>query len=269
MAETYKKISIAHKHFIQEMNTIWESFETIDHYSQVLHNLIKDETINPPSFQHLTFDKVHSIKSIRKDNSYGILSHIKDKKNPRTALIEAALIFEDYISKIILFVYTDHPMKASPSKDSNESNETREKLFQIILNSENKQEILDRLLEEKLRGMFYGNIADIFLKDKAKLELGDTFTNPGGRKLINNMSEIFARRNIHIHNGGRIDRKYIKEAKQHGDKLGKVLTIDSNYIRDSINILTQIATMFTCAVMKNIYNVSPKSSALKRTYWHK
>ena len=40
-----------------------------------------------------------------------------------------------------------------------------------------------------------------------------------------------------------------------------------NYIKDTINVFSQIATLFTVAVIKNIYKQEPKSNALSRTYW--
>lgn len=182
------------------------------------------------------------------------------------SLIEAALIFENYISSIIEMVYQEYPKKAFPKSEKYEGDE---KALEIILSSSSKEEIMDRLIEEKLRKLFYGNIEDIFAKDKARMELKDTFTGEYGKELIANMLEIFARRNIHIHNSGKVDRKYIRETHKNEDKLNKVLKIDAEYLRESINVLTQIATMFTCAIMKNIYKVDPKSIALKRSYWQR
>ena len=266
--ETYKKISIRHKHFIQEMNSVWESYEVINYYSYVLHSEIKADLISSPTIHHLSANKTGLTKPISKNNTFGVLSHIRDKKNSRTALFEATLIFENYISSIITFVHTDYPHKSLNTTNANDNSDGQEKIYRIILSSTDKNEIIDRLIEEKVRGIFYGNIADIFLKDKAKLELKDTFNSPKGRTLIDNMLEIFARRNIHIHNAGRIDRKYVRETKLHEDKLGTILKIDQTYIRNSINILTEIATMFTCAIMENIYKETPQNKALNRTYWH-
>lgn len=263
--ETYKKISIKHKHFISEINTVWESYETIDFYSTILHQNLKKDIVSVPKFQSLSVDS-KGAKTISKNNVFGTLAHIKDKKNPRTALIEAALIFEDYISNIVVLVYKDYPNRALGNSDSIDN---QEKIMQIVISSKNREEIIDRLIEEKVRGIFYGNIADIFLKDKAKLQLEDTFNNPDGIEIINKMLEIFARRNINIHNGGKVDRKYLREVKSTTAKLNSILKIDQQYLRDSINILTQIATIFTNAVLKNIYKTASTNRALNRTYWHK
>lgn len=262
---TYKKISICHKHFVQEINTVWESYQTIDYYSGFLHQCIKNDTISIPEFQSLTIGS-NRLKTISKSNIFGTLSHIRDKKNPRTALIEAALIFEDYISSIVTLVYKDFPQRILKDSDSDDN---QEKVIQIVLSSQDKEEIVDRLIEEKIRGLFYGNISDIFLKDKARVQLENTFNNPIGKELIRQMIEIFARRNIHIHNRGKVDRKYLRETKNTTLKLNSVLKIDQQYIRNSINVLTQVATVFTQAILKNIYKTSPVNKALKRTYWHK
>lgn len=262
---TSKKISIRFKHYIQETNTVWESFEVINYYSNVLHEAIKNDIVSLPHVQTLSIDATRKKRIYSKERVYGTLSHIRDKKNLRTALIEATLIFEDYITDIVMLVYSDYPQKAL---SADLQNENQEKISNIILSSKDKAEIIDRLLEEKIRGLFYGNIADIFQKDRAKLELKDTFKTKEGLILIDSLLEILARRNIYIHNNGRVDRKYTRESKNPKAVLGSILVTDEQYIRNTINILSQIATLFTTAVLKNIYNTDPKSIALKRTYWH-
>lgn len=249
---------------MQEINTVWESFEVINFYSMTIHSLIKQNEIPLPTINNLTIDSSQEKRTISKDRIYGTLSHIKDKKNPRTALIEATLIFEAYISDVILMVYLDYPRRALAADAANE-NQT--KLTEIILSSDSKEEIIDRLLEEKIRGIFYGSVADIFQKDRAKVELKDTFKNEKGRKLIDEMLEILARRNIYIHNAGKVDRKYLRETKK-DVQLGTVLSISENYIKNAINVFSEIATMFTVAILKNIYKIEPKSNALQKTYWH-
>lgn len=262
--ESYKKISIKFKQYIQEINMVWETFSTIDFYSEYLHDKIKDETIQPPQVQTLTYNK-RSIKKISKNQSYGTLSHIKSTQNPRNALISANLIFEKYISDLVMMVYKDYPQK---SLALNQGQENTEKITNIIFSSTDKEEIIDRMLEEKIRGIFYGNISDLFIKDKAKLELKDTFKTEVNIELINILSEIIARRNIHIHNAGKVDRKYVRET--HSDlKLDKKLSMDSEYIRNTINVFSEVAKLTTIAVLTNIYKAEPNNSLLNRTYWKK
>ncbi len=266
LVPTYKKITIRYKHFMQEINTVWESFEVINFYSKVLHDAIKKETVPCPTILSLSKDIVTKGKIIHRERIFGTISHIKDKKNPRAALIESTLIFEKYISNIITMVYRDYPNKAI-SSDGN--NENLKKMSEIILTSQDKEEIIERIIEEKVRGIFYGNIADIFRKDRAKLELKDVFITGDGNDLVDSMIEIFARRNAYIHNNGRVDRKYIRETGDSSVQLGNVLPLSSSYIKNTITVFSQIATVLTATVMRNIYNTDPKFSALLKTYWHK
>lgn len=261
---TYKKISVKYKHFMQEINTVWESFEVINFYTKILHNKIKKNQCPLPVVMSLSFGSDKKTRTYKKERMYGTLFHIKEKKNPRSALIESTLIFEDYISSVVEMVYRDYPHKALSDSD-NYGNQT--KVISIILSSDDKQEIIDRLLEIKIRQLFYGNISDIFLKDRAKMELKDTFTVSDRPELISRLSEIIARRNIYIHNSSRVDSKYIKESGNKLVKVGNVLKSDAEYIKDTINVFSQIATLFTVAVIKNIYKQEPKSNALSRTYW--
>lgn len=261
--ETFKKISTRFKHYIQEANTVWKTFSVIEFYSHELHNQVKSDKISLPSYQSLTHKKTKSV-TISKERIYGTFSHIYSLQNPRNSLIAALHAFEVYISDLVTFVYLDFPQKVFGV--GGEKNEIPEKISTIILDSQDKKEIIERIVEEKIRGLFYGNLSDLFLKDRAKLELGNLFKNDNS-VLIDRFTEISARRNIYVHNGGKVDRKYIRETKLTNNKIGTIIKINSDYLKDAINIMSQIAKLITCEVLKNIYNTTNYSSLLKRTYW--
>lgn len=261
--ETFKKISIRFKHYIQEANTVWEAFSVIGFYSKELHNQVKLDKISLPTHQSLTYKKTKSV-TISKERIYGTFAHISSLQNPRNSLIAALHAFEVYVSDLVALVYLDFPQKALGG--GSDKNEIPEKISTIILDSQDKKEIIERIVEEKIRNLFYGNLSDLFLKDRAKLELGNLFKDDNA-VLIDKFVEISARRNIYVHNGGKVDRKYIRETKITTHKVGSVIKIDSNYLKDAINIMSQIAKLLTCEVLKNIYNTTNYSTLLKRTYW--
>lgn len=112
--------------------------------------------------------------------------------------------------------------------------------------------MIDTLAEEKVRSIFYGNPADVFLKDKCKLELGTLFSSKY-RLAISLYSEILGRRNAIIHNSGRVDKKYIRENPQSTLLEGKKIIISENYLRGTIGLLVGIAAETTSNVVENIY----------------
>lgn len=260
---TYKKIAIRFKHFIQEENTVWESYSVIEYYSHSLHDKIKNNVVEMPAYKTLTYHS-QANREISKDRLYGTLSHISALQNPRNSLIAAMLIFEEYISNLVELVYKDYPQKCLTQADGKA--EMSDKLSTIILESRDKDEIIERIIEEKIRGIFYGNLSDLFIKDKAKLELKDTFKGEN-TVLIDKLKEINARRNIYVHNGGKVDRKYLREIKDTTVRVNTVLKIDSDYLKEAINIMAQIAKLTTVAIMNNIYNVQANNGVLNRTYW--
>lgn len=263
---TYKKIAIRFKHFTQDINTVWEAYSVIEYYSKSLHTKVKKDIVELPSYTTLTHNSERKI-SLSKDRVYGTLSHISSLQNPRNSLIAAMLIFEEYISNLVEMVYIDYPMKClTQADDKGEKAEITEKLSSIIMDSKDKDEIIERIIEEKIRGIFYGNMSDLFVKDRAKLELKDTFKGDNAI-LIEKLKEINARRNIYVHNGGKIDRKYVRETKKTDVKLNSVLKIDSEYLKEAINIMAQIAKLTTVAIITNIYKVETQNTLLNRTYW--
>lgn len=261
---TYKKIAIGYKHFKQSINTVWESFQTIDFYLKLNHTQLKHNQIPPLSLRSLQ-GKVE--KTLSPNVCFGSFDYIINKKNMRMALIESVTIFEEYIGKIVYLVYNDFPEKVKGSAEKDDS-ENKDKIMQIIFSSDSKEDIIDRLIEERIRNLFYGNIADLFIKDRAKLELRDTFTIEKHKALVNDFIEISSRRNIYIHNNGRVDRKYIRETKIPDVKIGAVLSIDEEYIKKAINTLKALATIITVTVLKNIYNVDTLSTSIKSVYKH-
>ena len=260
---TYKKIATRFKHFIQDINTVWESYSVIEYYSNSLHNKVKNNIIELPSYTTLTYNSDRKT-SLSKDRVYGTFSHISSLQNPRNSLISAMLIFEEYISNLVEMVYIDYPQKCLTQSD--DKTEMTEKLSSIIMDSKDKDEIIERIIEEKIRGIFYGNMSDLFIKDRAKLELKDTFKGDN-TILIEKLKEINARRNIYVHNGGKIDRKYVRETKKTDVKLNSVLKIDSPYLKEAINIMAQIAKLTTVAIITNIYKVEAQNGLLNKTYW--
>ena len=141
----------------------------------------------------------------------------------------------------------------------------QDKLINIIIDSDNKNQMIERIVEERIKGLLYGNPADFFIKDKAKLNFKDNFKD-NHMDLIEKYIEINARRNIYIHNNGRVDSKYLSEVKNSQYIKGQIAKIDKEYIKLTINTLMGLCSIIIVCIFKNIYKTDTVSSVIGRVY---
>ncbi|OBU13993.1 hypothetical protein CTM88_09825 [Photobacterium aquimaris] len=251
MNNSVPKIATRFKNHQKEIRDIWESFCIIEFYMPKVQECIKDDIL-PPLNVDLLFDSV--IKTNSKGDTYGALHSLSVKSNYRRTLLESVLTFEDYISDLIEIVYLDYPQKLSVKDNDDSSVSGYQKLLKVILDSGSKDEIIDKVVEEKIRGIFYGNPLDVFEKDKAKLEFG-TFFKDNCKEELKLFKSIIALRNIVAHNNGKVDRKYIREADKNAT-LGQTVQIERQFLKDAIYNLSLLSTYATSLVLENIYKTT-------------
>ena len=249
---TVVKIHFRFKSYNKKMRDIWESYNLVSYYIQEAHQLIKRD--NLPALPLTTLGGGH--KNLTKDNTYGAISHLIRRANPRRALTDAVATFEHYLGSVIQAVYLDYPAKML-SADTGSNVEGYQKLLRIIIESDDKEELIQKLVEEKVRGIFYGNPANFFIKDPAKLEFGSYFKEHYSSEL-GVFSEVLARRNVIVHNDGRVDRKYLREVKNSEFSLNQMVSADSEYLRQTILLLLGLSAEVTGLVAQNIYRQKPK-----------
>ncbi len=157
-------------------------------------------------------------------------------------------------------LYRDFPYKLE-TKD--ETPDQQSKILKTIINSVDREEIIERLSEEKIRSIFYGKPVDFFKTDKARVGVGNYIKSTYNLALTK-FEEIVARRNIYTHNQGKVDRKYLREVTGTTLKLGDKLTITKNYLKDSIKVLLGLTVVTTQLALKNNYNATKISEKLKK-----
>jgi hypothetical protein len=242
------KIHVRYKRFQKEQRDIWESFCLIDFYAPKIKDAVKEDV-----FPQLSFDRIwnETSKVVKKNDIYGALHSLAIKGNFRRTLLETVLTFEDYITDLIQSVYLDIPGKLSTSQDDANNSSGYQKLLKLVLTSTDKQEIVDKLVEEKIRSIFYGNPLDVFEKDKARLEFGTYFKDNHSDEL-KIYRKVIAMRNVIAHNNGRIDRKYIREVDSDAE-LGKKVEIDREFLKEAIYTLSIFGAHATRLVVENVY----------------
>lgn len=200
-------VGILFKKFNSDLNEIWEDYISINFYLPKIHDYIKSGAMEPVVIPKLVHNSRLSPSS--RNTVYGILRRIGGKTSGVHAFIDAVSLFEHFISNLVFNVYMDFPAKLKGlSKDAGDEIEGRKiKLLNVILESASRDEIILKLVDEKVRSIFYGNPIDLFAKDKANIGFGGYFRE-NQTLLLDAFQEIAARRNIIMHNEGRVDRKY-------------------------------------------------------------
>lgn len=254
-SHSISRVHVRYKGFQKDQRDVWESFCIVDFYGPKIKDLVKSDALPP-----LDIDRIwnESSRTLEKNDTYGALSSLTQRGNYRRTLLEAVLLFEDYMSDLISGVYMDYPMKlqSEPSSESESENKSGyQKLVRLILDSKDREEVIDRLIEEKVRGIFYGNPVDVFMKDRAKMEFGAYFKDTH-KPDVEKFKKIVAARNLIAHNNGRVDRKYQREADPTAT-LGRTLVIDRKFLKDSIYVLSLLAAHATRLVIENIYKGKP------------
>lgn len=256
----YKRIHVAFKNHRKDLRDTWESFCLIDTYMPPVHGRVKRGDEAPLSLK-LIF--APHTKQYSKEDTYGALSSLLSKRNPRRTLIDALISTENYLSDLVSTVYNEYPGRlGGKSSGEVESPTETQKMLDVILSSADKSEMIARIIEEKVRSIFYGNPADFFLKDKAKLGFGDFFKTPKVKPLVDSFVEATARRNIIVHNGGKVDRKYLREVQNPQFRLGQVVPISAEYLRTTIGDLECVSAAATNLVITQVCKKSARGKLM-------
>lgn len=255
------RIAKLFKAYWQKIMDCWETYNFIVYAIDKSNESIKSNTFGTFVLDHLpnTLLNENRVRHFNKSSVLGITDRIIKKVNPQRALIEPVSLTEHYLQDLTEIVYKDFPerIKGKINEKNNPNTESikqQEKLMDIIIDSTDKDEILDRIIEEKLRGIFYGNPIEFFTKDKACIGLGKMFET-NYKNSLEKLSEIIARRNIYVHYNGRVDRKYLREVNNSTFKLDEIAPLDSNYIRELIFILRGFSALVTKTVVETTYKV--------------
>lgn len=248
--KNYKKFNFHIQH-------LWDAFYAIDQGMLLSRKIIKKErspVLKIPVFEERKF------KKFTVNTQCGLVEHILKVRNPRIGLFEIISIFEQYLSEILTTVYINFPGKLI-SNNSNGESET--KYLGVILKYDNKEEMIEKIAEEKVRNLMYASMREILVKDRGKLEIGDLFSKD--KKLINEFVELCARRNLFVHNEGRVNKIYLDSVPWSSLKIGEMIKLDKEYISSGIKIVEKISKKMTVHVLKKFYKIKLKD--IKKDFW--
>ncbi|MGI4831866.1 MAG: hypothetical protein ACRYFK_00205 [Janthinobacterium lividum] len=241
------------------MNDIWRVFNCNNFFYDILRKDIK-------AFEHkyqIEYPDANAGNTllVTRDDLFAVIEQQQKVGNYEKVFIESIITTENFLKDVSLVIYKDFPNKLTIGITEQESDKRESKLLSIIINSFDKDEMLAKLTEEKIRGIFYGSPTDFFIKDTAKIGLAKFFAD-NHHKTLEKFTEIIARRNIFIHNNGKVDRKYLCEVKNPAFELGNKAVISYKYLKETIMILKALSLLVTDIAVRKNYNAVPNKKYL-------
>jgi hypothetical protein len=245
--------------------TTWESFVFTNFALREVEAQIKTNKFKLFELDHLSnpITGQNYKRKFNKGATLGIVDHLLKKTTPERAILEPVSFTENYLQDLCEIVYKDFPERLLTKEDrtSQERDKQQIKLLSLIVKSADREEMIERIIEEKIRGVFYGNPLDFYSKDKANIGIGDYFkANHLSAQAM--LSELIARRNIFVHNEGRVDSKYLREVAAPTFKLSEKPKVTEMYIRDSILVLRGFAGTVTKIVIEHVYKKKCTNQAI-------
>ncbi len=257
-------IAVRFKQYDKSMRDIWEVYWFAKQYFPIIHSNVHARRMPPLS--HPTIGgQIGVLKTLSRKSTFGAVSHFLDKVIPPRTLLAAVSATESFLQALTRRVLEDFPHKLSASSQPAPEDAAREgKLLDIIIKSASREEMLDQIIEERLRSLFYGSPADFFIKDKTKLEF-DNYFKENYPASVQRYVEVAARRNVWVHNEGRVDRKYLREVgKASALSMGDRATITDSYLRESMHTLRGLAAKAAWFVSEHMYKSPPGGALFRR-----
>ena len=233
----------------RKIKNIWEEYLLLHFSLTELKKVHKRQSIGTDFKRELLLEDV--TLGYKDLDIHNFIENLRTNQLNYKTLIEAVSLTEAYLQDLTVLVYRDYPIKLAHNNPDSPASEL--KLTQLIVSASDKEEMIEALIEEKVRGIFYGKPIDFFIKDKAKIGFGDFF-KANFENAIKEFNEITARRNVFIHNNGMVDSKYLREVENPQYRKGQKPKVDKAYIKHTIIVLRGLAALSTKLVLQNIYH---------------
>ena len=146
-------------------------------------------------------------------------------------LIMLLIRFEEFFSEVLKIIYDLYPQKYLDNKMIS--------YIEIQNSAPNnvRRTILDREIEMLMRDS-YSKWFDILFEHKIDLSACETE--------LKQLKELYARRNIIVHNGGIVNKAYLNQSGSNYYKIGDPVTVDEKYLKAAFNCIKII--MFTIVI---------------------
>jgi len=244
----FRVVAHLNKNYRHRISQMWENYCLVSHYAVALHQPVKTGQIAVPTLPDIFGRGEQTLTISRVLSSLGSLTQ---RHHGYVTFVYVVSAFEQCIADTVSCVYLRQPQLMDVVNPNQDTSTQDLKLLKIVVNATTWAEIIDQVAEERVRSIFYGNPMDVFLKDKCRMSLGSWFTDNCSDEMTV-LREIIARRNVVVHNDGRVDRKYLRETKA-STAIETKLDVDFDYMRTVFQIVIQVAGCFSALVLRNLF----------------
>lgn len=181
-------------------------------------------------------------------------------------LVSSIALFEAFASDIAELVYLSNPKKFLLAEQS--SSQTIH--LKLLLESETKEEAIEKYIEHKLISIFYGDPSSAFVKYRnnqtpidgdLRLETGN-YLHQKCKEELRLYVEMTKRRNVIVHNAGIINSRYVKEVPHdlpNRLQLNDKVKIDRDYLFAAIKALYTLARFYAIKTTHTAYKTGNKA----------
>ena len=173
----------------------------------------------------------------RRSKILSLLSKTINKDFFKQSIISAVATTEDYLITILTIILRLYPDKLTSGDKKVD--------LSLVLDSENIDELLDRLVEKRIHSAFYESPAKYlhFIEDTLSISI------PKKRKDM--YIEIKATRDILVHNDGVVNSSYLRKAnKMARAKENENIPINSEYFDECISCMKAIISSTYVRLLK-------------------
>lgn len=234
-------IGRAFRQYDKIMRDIWETHHLTESAFKAVHEQLRQKKLLPfpkPSLGN------GSVKVFGENDLYGAISHIRSHANPSRALVFAVSATEDFLSLVISRVVKDEPHRI---------------LSTAQLTAGPNPEVFERARNR----LFRGSVVSLLQETDYQLGFNGIFVSQFNRRIAQYI-EINARRNIWMHNAGKVDSHYKRQVPGSSFKIGDRATMTPAYIREAVVVLRGISAVGAAEICRGVYNDPVKGGKIRR-----
>lgn len=228
LKESNKKISEDEKSFKDKYCTVLKK-EKVEDYTI--------EKVNVPYHKHIEWKKL-----IRKSKGFSF----SYKLIPQSVFVSLVSIYDAYLGKLLKVLFFTKPEVLNTSERRFSFSEIAS--FYDI--NEAKQSIVNKEIESVLRKNHAEQLK--YIENTFSIKISPN------KELFNKFIELTERRNLFVHCDGVISQQYIDACNNCGLKIddkeiGKRLSVNSSYLKESYEILYEMAVQLTHVLWRKFY----------------
>lgn len=212
------------------------SNESIELYSQKMDSK-RREFLSTHNIREMTEDSPTLLKIRYKINVTHSRENISEFNNVvlKSIVIHACSIFDTFINKLLDLLYKRDTRILKSSK--------KQISYETLFSASSLEEIIQQIIEMEIHSQSYRNIKErvLQIRDTFGLKLNEIEDDPKffvEEINLNALMEIFAVRNIIVHNGGIINKTFKTIVTDEKYRLNHLITIDEDMVWRAIFLCT-------------------------------